>query len=296
MPKNTYIEMNALANRVQEVFAAETGRKLGFAKAKELAAKLSGLRNSNVKAPKTEVEEKETFFILPSADGPDYDKHFAAPGNMSEQKIDEAVKKLRAFFSLEAAVDDEKECLTKADYERFDALMRGETDTGEFLKKYATELFGVRYVNPIEYFAWDNPSQLVKVTERNVAELFDDLNNAKEGGTPTTAGPIGFSYLMLDEDDAASFWNVIDGKESCAWFEEKFGLAPTKVVQFAIEGGVVISVHGDVWRYFEDACHGLPKLIHIAITQGKLSGLQDILSDKEGLSKRLQRVKELLKI
>lgn len=296
MSKNTQTEMNALANLVQAVFIAETGRSLGFAKAKELAAKLSGLRNSNVKASKTEVEEKETFFILPSADGPDYDKHFAAPGNMSEQEIDEAVKKLRAFFSLEAAVDDEKECLTKADYERFDALMRGETDTGQFLTKYATELFGVRYVNPTEYFAWDNPNQLVEVTKNNVTELFDDLRNPKKGDMPTVTEPISFSYLMLDEDDLTSFWNVLDGKETLAWAQEGFGNTYTASVRFSIGGQPVYHADGEMWRVFEDDGASLPRCFYEAIKQGKMTEFLDILDSKKVLLRRLQQSRELLSI
>lgn len=296
MSKNTQNEMNALANQVQEVFAAETGRKLGFAKAKELAAKLSGLRNSNIKASKAEVDEKETFFILPSADGPDYDKHFAAPGNMSAQEIDEAVKKLRAFFSLEAAVDEEKECLTEADYERFDALMRGETDTGEFLKKYATELFGVRYVNPIEYFAWDNPNQLVKVTERNVAELFDDLSNAKEGSTTTATEPISFSYVMLDEDGLTSFWNMVDGDETCAWADEGFGNTYTASARLSVPGLPVYQADGEMWRVFEDGGASLPRCFYEAIKQGKMKQFLEILDGKRVLLRRLQQSRELLSI
>lgn len=296
MSKNTQNEMNALANQVQEAFAAETGRKLGFAKAKELAAKLSGLRNSNIKASKAEVEEKETFFILPSSDGPDYDKHFAAPGNMSAQEIDEAVKKLRAFFSLEAAVDEEKECLTKADYERFDALMRGETDTGEFLKKYATELFGVRYVNPIEYFAWDNPNQLVKVTERNVAELFDDLSNAKEGSTTTASEPISFSYVMLDEDGLTSFWNMVDGDETCAWADEGFGNTYTASAKLSVPGLPVYQADGEMWRVFEDGGASLPRCFYEAIKQGKMKQFLEILDGKRVLLRRLQQSRELLSI
>ena len=296
MSKNTQNEMNALANQVQEAFAAETGRKLGFAKAKELAAKLSGLRNSNIKASKAEVEEKETFFILPSADGPDYDKHFAAPENMSAQEIDEAVKKLRAFFSLEAAVDEEKECLTEADYERFDALMRGETDTGEFLKKYATELFGVRYVNPIEYFAWDNPNQLVKVTERNVAELFDDLSNAKEGSTTTATEPISFSYVMLDEDGLTSFWNMVDGDETCAWADEGFGNTYTASAKLSVPGLPVYQADGEMWRVFEDGGASLPRCFYEAIKQGKMKQFLEILDGKRVLLRRLQQSRELLSI
>lgn len=296
MSKNTQNEMNALANQVQEAFAAETGRKLGFAKAKELAAKLSGLRNSNIKASKAEAEEKETFFILPSADGPDYDKHFAAPENMSAQEIDEAVKKLRAFFSLEAAVDEEKECLTEADYERFDALMRGETDTGEFLKKYATELFGVRYVNPIEYFAWDNPNQLVKVTERNVAELFDDLSNAKEGSTTTATEPISFSYVMLDEDGLTSFWNTVDGDETCAWADEGFGNTYTASAKISVPGLPVYQADGEMWRVFEDGGASLPRCFYEAIKQGKMTELLGILDGNNVLLRRLLNARELLKI
>lgn len=296
MSKNTQNEMNALANQVQAIFAAETGKKLGFAKAKELAAKLSGLRNSNIKASKTEVDEKETFFILPSSDGPDYDKHFAAPDDMSEQEIDAAVKRLRAFFSLEAAVDVEKECLTKADYERFDALMRGETDTGEFLKKYATELFGVRYVNPIEYFAWDNPNQLVKVTERNVAELFDDLSNAKECSTPAVTEPISFSYVMLDEGDLTSFWNMVDGNETCAWADEGFGNTYTASAKLSVPGLPVYQADGEMWRVFEDGGASLPRCFYEAIKQGKMKQFLEILDSKRVLLRRLQQSRELLSI
>ena len=305
MSKNTQNEMNALANQVQAIFAAETGKKLGFAKAKELAAKLSGLRNSNIKASKTEVDEKETFFILPSADGPDYDKHFAAPGNMSGQEIDQAVKKLRAFFSLEAAVDDEKECLTKADYDRFDAFMRGEKDTGEFLTKYATELFGVRYINPIEYFAWDNPNQLVKVTADNIDDLFETLKQKPAQTASLLASEqieqpivtVQFSYTLLDENGLFSGWSVNDdGKEQFDWADEMYGNHATKVVQFFIPGEPVYSFVGEMWVAFEDGGASLARCFYHALKQNRLPEFSQILALSEPPHILLQKTRELLSI
>ncbi len=297
MPSNTQIELNSLANEVQSVFTAETGRKLGFSKAKELAAKLSGLRNSNVRVAHDKVVGPEVFFILPSSGGPDYDKHFAAPSSMSERELDAVVAKLRAFFSLlEAEEDDEQLGIAG----RLQTVMKGETDTGEFLTKYAEEVFGVRYVNPTEYFAWDNPHSLVCVNEDNIDTIFAEIqgneNPVSQRLPAGTAGPIEFSYFMIDKDGRTANWVVRDGKESCSWVQEQFGRAPTEAVQFAIQGETLHSVHGDIWRYFEEAGHGLPRLVHVAIMQGKVPALWDILNGCDVLPNRLLNARDLLKI
>lgn len=266
------VAINALGNEVQALFQKETGRKLGFSKAKELAAKLMGLRNSNVCGQADQVGRPEAvttagtperFVILPSCDGPQYDIHLGFPGDISQSALEGTMDRLHKLFSLWYHVDDLPEQYSDA----LCGLMCGERDLHEYLKLHGRAAFGVRYVEPSERFAWDNPNQLNKITVEN----FDKVLGLLKGdlATESPQGPGAITAGIEEVEISCS----IEGSGG------PFG--ETVRASLYKNGRLVCVCDGGTWRAFESEIRSLDRLLLIACKAGVETEFIEIVTDEE---------------